>query len=100
MTTRTILPAGTLASIAFRKADELLMAMALHALADDAAIEHVEGGEEGRRVRPKDTTCVASLHAPDVECIGKGKASNALRTRLQSESGDDTYRTPRPAPSP
>ena len=31
------------------KADELLMAMALYATADDLAIQHVEGGEPGRR---------------------------------------------------
>lgn len=31
------------------EADELLMAMALHATADDLAIQHVEGGEQGRR---------------------------------------------------
>src|SRR5262249_27921845 len=29
-----------------QEADELLMAMALYASADDAAVEHVEGGEE------------------------------------------------------
>ena len=31
------------------EADELLMAMALHASADDLAVEHVEGGEQRRR---------------------------------------------------
>jgi hypothetical protein len=30
------------------EADELLMAMALHALADDLAFEHIEGSEQGR----------------------------------------------------
>jgi hypothetical protein len=29
------------------KADELLMAMALHAAADDLALEDIEGGEQG-----------------------------------------------------
>jgi hypothetical protein len=37
----TSLPAGTSASTALRKADELLMAMALHVAADDGAVEHV-----------------------------------------------------------
>ncbi len=34
-----------------QETNELLVAMALHALADDLAVEHVEGGEErGRAV--------------------------------------------------
>ena len=31
------------------EANELLVPMALHAAANDGAVEHVEGGEEGRR---------------------------------------------------
>src|SRR5215510_10643753 len=31
------------------EADELLMPVAAHALADDLAVEHVERGEQGRR---------------------------------------------------
>lgn len=31
------------------EADKLLMAMALHAAADDLALQHVEGGEQGGR---------------------------------------------------
>ena len=38
---RFCLTAGTSASTALRKADELLMAMALHVAADDGAVEHV-----------------------------------------------------------
>ena len=36
-----------LALDAVQEADELLMAMALHVLSDDRAVEHVEGGEQG-----------------------------------------------------
>ena len=39
-------PAGTCASIGIEEADELLMAVALHAAADDLAFEDVEGGEQ------------------------------------------------------
>ena len=38
-----------LALDAVQEADELLMAMALHVLPDDRAIQHVERGEQGRR---------------------------------------------------
>jgi hypothetical protein len=34
------------------EADELLMPVAAHALADDLAVEHVERGEQGRRAVP------------------------------------------------
>ena len=40
------LPAGTRALDGVEEADELLMAVALHAPADDRALEHVEGGEQ------------------------------------------------------
>ena len=33
----------------FEKADELLMPMARHAVADDLAVEHAEGGKQRRR---------------------------------------------------
>ena len=42
------LPAGTARS-SFQEAQELLVAMARHAAADDRAVEHVEGGEQGGR---------------------------------------------------
>ena len=42
------LAGGHLALDAVQEADELLMAMALHILADDGAVQHVEGGEQGR----------------------------------------------------
>ena len=35
-----------------QESNELLMAMAPHALADDLAFEHVEGGEQGRGAMP------------------------------------------------
>ena len=34
------------------EADELLMPVTLHVPANDGAVEHVEGGEEGRRAVP------------------------------------------------
>ena len=34
------------------EADELLVAVALHAAPDDLALEHVEGGEQGGRAMP------------------------------------------------
>ena len=37
---------------AIEEADELLMAMALHVLPDDRAVEHVESGEQGGRAVP------------------------------------------------
>ena len=43
------LPAGTAALDGVEEADELLMAVLLHAAADDRAVEHVEGGEQGGR---------------------------------------------------
>ena len=42
-----ILPAGTSRFDRLEEADELLMAVALHALADHGAVEHVERGEQG-----------------------------------------------------
>ena len=41
-----------LALDAVEEADELLMAVALHVLADDRAVEHVERGEQRRRAVP------------------------------------------------
>ena len=46
------LSAGTSRSMRVEEADELLMAVALHVLADDRAVEHVERGEERRRAVP------------------------------------------------
>ena len=40
---------GHLGFNGIEEADELLMPVALHAAADDLALEHVEGGEEGGR---------------------------------------------------
>ena len=37
---------GHLALDAVEEADELLVAVALHVLPDDRAIQHIEGGEE------------------------------------------------------
>jgi hypothetical protein len=48
------------------EADELLMPMAAHALADDLAVEHVERGEQGRRAMALiimgHRTAAAALH--------------------------------------
>jgi hypothetical protein len=46
--TCTILPAG-LSLDRIEKANELMMPVALHAAANDLAVEHVEGGEQGGR---------------------------------------------------
>jgi hypothetical protein len=46
-----ILPAGTLASMAFRKRMNLT-AVALHVLAGHGAVEDVEGGEQRRGTMP------------------------------------------------
>jgi len=45
--TWTVFFLDTLASMTVQKADELLMAMALHALADDLALEDIERREQG-----------------------------------------------------
>ena len=43
---------GNLRLDGVEEADELLMAMALHVLPDDRAVEHVESGEQGGRAVP------------------------------------------------
>src|SRR3954451_17963228 len=44
--TWTTLPAGTAALDGVEEADELLVPVALHAAAEDGAVEDVEGGEQ------------------------------------------------------
>ena len=44
--TWTILPAGTCRLDGVEEADELLVPVALHAAAEDGAVEDVEGGEQ------------------------------------------------------
>ena len=59
---------GPRASIGVEEADELLMPVALHAAADDRAVQHVEGGEQGRRA----VALVVVGHGP-----GTGPSSSA-----------------------
>jgi hypothetical protein len=47
------------------EADELLMAMALHASADDLAVQHVEGGEQRRRA----VALVVVRHGPGAAAL-------------------------------
>src|SRR5260370_9800160 len=53
-------PTGTCSSIVLRKADELLMAMALHVATDDSAVKDVEGCEQ----RGGAVTFVVVRHRP------------------------------------
>jgi hypothetical protein len=53
-------PGRRLAVDLVEEADEFLMPVAGHALADDAALQHVEGGEQGRRA----VTLVVVRHRP------------------------------------
>src|SRR5262249_40414634 len=46
------LAGGDLALDGIEEADELAVAVALHAAADDAAVEHAERGEQGGRAVP------------------------------------------------
>jgi hypothetical protein len=45
-------PAGHLGIDGVEEADELLVAVALHVLADDGAVEHVDGGKQRGRAVP------------------------------------------------
>ena len=42
-------PSGRLAIYLFEETDKLLMSMAWHAVTDNLAVEHTEGGEQGGR---------------------------------------------------
>src|SRR5260370_1066923 len=53
-------PTGTCSSIVLRKADELMMAMALHVATDDSAVKDVEGCEQ----RGGAVTFVVVRHRP------------------------------------
>ena len=81
--TWTILPAGTCRLDGVEEADELLMPVALHAAADDGAVEDVEGGEQrGRAVAlvvVRHGAGAALLHAAGRAGCGRAPGSGSSR---------------------
>jgi len=82
------------------EADELLMSVALHAAADDLALEHVEGGEQhGRAVAlvvvghcPATTGLQRQARLRSVECLDLrffvGAEHDGMRRRIDIEPDD------------
>ncbi len=71
-----------------QEADELLMAVALHAAADDLALKHIEGGEQGGRA----VALVIMGHGPGSPLL-EGQAGlgavQGLDLRLLIDAEDD-----------
>jgi hypothetical protein len=89
------LPAGTVFLDGVEEADELLMAMALHALPDELAVEHVESGEE----RGRAVALVVMRHRPGsarrAGLVAK-KAVDALYREALLPAPDDGLALARP----
>ena len=60
------------------KADELLMPVAAHALADDLAVEHVERGEQGRARH----TCFCGLFPDPITASSRSRSPGPSRTSM------------------
>ena len=67
------------------EADELLVAVALHVLADDGAVEHVEGGKQRGRAIP----LIVVRHGPSLPFF-MGQAGLGAVERLGLASTDST----------